>query len=111
MININTWRNLIDFIYKVIAKVAPGIPEELIADWDAYWISCDGELVETMLISGGSGKRIAVLLNEDKVLEIPGGNATRVAPIGDYSIEDTSKRVISFIFSTIGQYKFWKGLR
>jgi UDP-N-acetylglucosamine 2-epimerase (non-hydrolysing) len=34
-----------------------------------------------------------------------------IAPIGDYSVEDTSKRVISFIFSTIGQYKFWKGLR
>jgi SAM-dependent methyltransferase len=88
----NAWSPSWNFVqelatkYKVIAKVAPGMPEELIADWDAYWISCDGELVETMLISGGSGKRIAVLLNEDKVLEIPGGNATRVAPIGDYLV-------------------------
>ncbi len=53
-------------------------------------------------------------LNSDEVLRAARyqlSSDLHIAPIGDYSIEDTSKRVISFIFSTIGQYKFWKGLR
>ena len=34
-----------------------------------------------------------------------------ISPISDYSIPDTSKRVTSFILSTIGQHKFWNGIR
>jgi SAM-dependent methyltransferase len=79
--------------YKVLAKVAPGMPEELIGDWDAYWISCDGDLVETMLVSGGTGKRVAVLLNVNDNVEIPGGKFTRTSPIGDYLVIPNSAMI------------------
>lgn len=79
--------------YQVVAKVAPGMPEETIGDWDAYWISSDGDLVETMLVSGGTGKRVAVLLNANDSVEIPGGKLTRTSPIGDYLVIPNSAMI------------------
>jgi hypothetical protein len=29
----------------------------------------------------------------------------------DYLIPDTSTRVVNFLVSTLGQYKFWNGIR
>jgi hypothetical protein len=72
--------------FLVIAKVAPGMVEELIGDWDAYWISADGDLVETMLVSAGTGKRVAVLLTDHDVIEISGGSRSLVKPIGKYLV-------------------------
>jgi len=72
--------------YLVIAKVAPGMVEELIGDWDAYWISADGDLVETMLVSAGTGKRVAVLLTDQDIIEISGGSHSLVKPVGKYLV-------------------------
>jgi len=90
--NPNDWSPNWNFIkslalnHTVVAKVAPGIQEEEIGDWDAYWISTDGDLVETMLISGGTGKRTAVLLSDHEVIEIIGGVKSKAGPIGEYLV-------------------------
>lgn len=95
-LNPKDWSPNWDFVqslaneYKVVAKVSPGISEEFIGNWDAYWISCDGDLVETMLISGGEGKRSAVLITGSEIQEISGGQNTLTAPIGKYLIVPNS---------------------
>ncbi|MEY4312286.1 MAG: hypothetical protein RLZZ571_1056 [Actinomycetota bacterium] len=96
MLDPNDWSPSWDFVkqlatkFRVIAKVAPGINEESIGEWDAYWISADGDLVETMLISGGTGIRSAVLINGDQVKVIEGGQSSLTKPVGNYLIVPNS---------------------
>lgn len=92
----NDWSPSWDFVkqlatrYRVIAKVAPGMKEENIGDWDAYWISSDGDLVETMLVSGGTGIRSAVLISGDQAKVIEGGQKSPAKPLGNYLIVPNS---------------------
>ncbi len=92
----NDWSPSWDFVkqlatkYRVIAKVAPGMKEGIIGDWDAYWISSEGDLVETMLVSGGTGIRSAVLINGDQVKVIEGGRKSVAKPVGNYLIVPNS---------------------
>ncbi len=74
--------------HPVIAKVAPGIDKSELADWDARWVSADGDLVECFLSSAGTGIRAAVLLDSenDKHLEVLGDSATSTAPLGSFLI-------------------------
>ena len=39
----------------VVAKVAPGIGDDSLGMWDCQWISADGDLVEALATSGGTG--------------------------------------------------------
>jgi len=72
----------------VIAKVAPGIDKAELSDWDARWVSSNGDLVECFLISAGTSIRSAVLIDSKKNLsiEIMGDSATATAPLGDYLV-------------------------
>ena len=75
----------------VVAKVAPGIDEETIADWDAQWISEDGDIVEAMLSSEhdpNADKRQAVLLTKksDEFLVFTGSAEPPIAEIGSYLV-------------------------
>ena len=74
--------------HPVIAKVAPGIDKSDLDDWDARWISSDGDLVECFLSSAGTGIRTAVLIDSEKDLsiEVMGGTATHTAPLGGYLV-------------------------
>jgi hypothetical protein len=74
--------------HPVIAKVAPGIDKAELSDWDARWVSSNGDLVECFLSSAGTGIRSAVLIDSEKNLsiEIMGDSATATAPLGDYLI-------------------------
>ena len=51
----NLWSPSWDFISSlaeripVVAKVAPGISDGIIAQWDAHWVSIDGDVVEAMV--------------------------------------------------------------
>lgn len=74
--------------HPVIAKVAPGIDKAELVDWDARWISSDGDLVECFLSSAGTGIRAAVLLNSknDLQLEVLGDAQTTTAPLGDFLV-------------------------
>lgn len=72
--------------HRVMAKVAPGISAELIEDWDAYWISSEGDLVEAMVISGGTAIRKAILLNGSEMSEIGGGASSKASPLGRYLV-------------------------
>jgi SAM-dependent methyltransferase len=74
--------------HPVIAKVAPGIDKAELSDWDARWVSSNGDLVECFLISAGTSIRSAVLIDSEKNLsiEIMGDSATATAPLGDYLI-------------------------
>ena len=72
--------------FTVVAKLAPGFDAELIEDWDAYWVSVDGDLVETMLISSDSHARFAVLLKDETSQLIEGGALTRVQDLGKYLV-------------------------
>ena len=109
------WSPSWDFIkqlandYRVIAKVAPGIKEEHIGNWDAYWISADGELVETFLISGGSGIRSAVLLNRDQPRIIEGGKTTRTKALGNYLIVPNSALIRASALNYLAE-KYGAGL-
>ena len=74
--------------YPVTAKVAPGIDKAELLDWDARWISSDGDLVECFLISSGTGIRSAVLVDSKKDLniEVMGDSVTVTAPLGNYLV-------------------------
>ena len=74
--------------HSVIAKVAPGIDKAELLDWDARWISSDGDLVECFLSSSGTGIRSAVLLDSknDLRFEVLGDVQTATAPLGDYLV-------------------------
>ena len=74
--------------HPLFAKVAPGIDKAELTDWDARWISSDGDLVECFLSSSGTGIRAAVLLNSknDLCLEVLGGTVTASAPLGDFLV-------------------------
>ena len=72
----------------VVAKVAPGIQEAALGEWDAQWISFGGALVETMVNSDGAGQRKAVLISADShtALVIDGGHASPVSELGEWLI-------------------------
>ncbi len=72
--------------HQVVAKVSPGISTDLIQDWDAYWISSEGDLVEAMLISGGTARREAILLNGHEVTKISGGKNSKVSTLGRFLV-------------------------
>jgi SAM-dependent methyltransferase len=80
--------NEIATVHPVIAKVAPGIDKSDLEDWDARWISSDGDLVECFLSSAGTGLRAAVLIDSEKDLDIEviGDSATATASIGNYLV-------------------------
>ena len=80
--------NRISQSHPVIAKVAPGIDKAELLNWDARWISSDGDLVECYLSSDGTGIRAAVLLNSDHdaQLEVLGDTATETAPLGNFLV-------------------------
>jgi hypothetical protein len=85
-----SWKtiNEIAKAHPVIAKVAPGIDKAELSDWDARWVSSNGDLVECFLISAGTSIRSAVLIDSEKNLsiEIMGDSATATAPLGDYLV-------------------------
>ena len=56
--------NSIAELKQVVCKVAPGIDDKYINNWDTIWISDQGDLVEAMTRSNGSGLRTAVLLQD-----------------------------------------------
>jgi hypothetical protein len=74
--------------HPVIAKVAPGIDKAELADWDARWISSDGDLVECFLSSAGTAIRSAVLLNSENDLhfEVMGNSTTATAQLGSFLV-------------------------
>ena len=74
--------------HPVIAKVAPGIDKADLLDWDARWISSDGDLVECFLSSSGTGIRAAVLLDSknDLRFEVVGDVQTATAQLGDFLV-------------------------
>lgn len=80
--------NEIATLQPMIAKVAPGIDKSDLEDWDARWISSDGDLVECFLSSAGTGIRAAVLIDSKKDLDIEviGDSATATAPLGEYLV-------------------------
>ena len=74
--------------HPLFAKVAPGIDKAELADWDARWISSDGDLVECFLTSAGSGIRAAVLLDSASNLnvEILGDETTKTQALGSFLV-------------------------
>ena len=80
--------NQIAMTHPVIAKVAPGIDKSDLEDWDARWISSDGDLVECFLSSAGAGIRAAVLIDSKSNLdiEVNGDSITHTAPVGNFLI-------------------------
>ena len=80
--------NEIASAHPLFAKVAPGIDKAELADWDARWISSDGDLVECFLTSAGSGIRAAVLLDSASNLnvEILGDETTKTQALGSFLV-------------------------
>ena len=91
-LNPQEWSPSWDFLestskhHRVIAKVAPGIADNFIENWDTYFVSCDGDLVEALVVSGGTGKRTAVLLRGDQVITIEGGDETPATEVGEFLV-------------------------
>ena len=80
--------NKIAKAHPVIAKVAPGIDKAELTDWDARWVSSNGDLVECFMSSAGTSIRSAVLIDAEKNLsiEIMGDSATATALLGGYLV-------------------------
>ena len=80
--------NAIATAHPVIAKVAPGIDKAELSNWDARWISSDGDLVECFLSSAGTGIRAAVLLDSasDSTVEILGDETTKTQALGSFLV-------------------------
>jgi SAM-dependent methyltransferase len=80
--------NEIATAHPVIAKVAPGIDKAELSNWDARWISSDGDLVECFLSSAGSGIRAAVLIDSvsDSNFEILGDETTKTQALGSFLV-------------------------
>jgi hypothetical protein len=80
--------NQIAKTHPVIAKVAPGIDKAELLDWDARWISSDGDLVECFLSSSGTGIRSAVLIDSEigKSFEVNGDTVTTTTPLGQFLV-------------------------
>ena len=80
--------NKIALSHPVIAKVAPGIDKSELDNWDARWISSDGDLVECFLSSSGTRIRSAVLINSEKesCIEVLGEVVTSTAPLGRFLV-------------------------
>ena len=52
---------------RVLCKVAPGIDDKYLADWDTTWLSSQGDVVEAMILSNGVGMRSAVVIDGTEV--------------------------------------------
>jgi hypothetical protein len=80
--------NQIAMHHSVIAKVAPGIDKAVLENWDARWISSDGDLVECFLSSAGTGIRSAVLIDSknDMSFEAIGDTETNASVLGDFLV-------------------------
>ena len=74
--------------FPVVAKVAPGFDSTLVPEWDATWLSVDGDLVETLLVSQGTGLRSATLIesNTGKISNYVGDQITAPTEIGKYLV-------------------------
>ncbi len=74
--------------HPVLAKVAPGIDKAELSNWDARWISSDGDLVECFLSSSGTGLRAAVLIDSasDSTVEILGDETTKTQALGGFLV-------------------------
>jgi len=80
--------NEIATTHPVLAKVAPGIDKAELSNWDARWISSDGDLVECFLSSSGTGLRAAVLIDSasDSTVEILGDETTKTQALGGFLV-------------------------
>lgn len=71
---------------SVICKVAPGIQDQYLSQWDCVWISENGDLVEAMTFSNGTGRRSAVLIEDYDFIAVPSSELPPVKEAGDYLI-------------------------
>jgi len=90
--------------FPVVAKVAPGFDASLVPEWDATWISVDGDLVETLLESQGSGLRSATLIesNTGKISIYGGGQITPPAEIGRYLVVPDAALIRASALTNLG---------
>lgn len=72
----------------VVAKVAPGIGEDSLGNWDCQWISADGDLVEATASSGGTNQRSATILSSsaEAPMSIRGGQSTAPTQLGHWLV-------------------------
>ena len=91
--------------HPVIAKVAPGIDKAELSDWDARWVSSNGDLVECFLSSSGTGIRTAVLIDSkiDFNIEVMGDSATDTSPLGNYLIVPDSALIRASALDAVAQ--------
>ena len=91
--------------HPVLAKVAPGIDKAELSDWDARWVSSNGDLVECFLSSSGTGIRTAVLIDSkiDFNIEVMGDSATDTSPLGNYLIVPDSALIRASALDTVAQ--------
>jgi len=69
---------------RVICKVAPGIEDKYLVDWDTIWISDQGDLVEAMTTSSGSGSRTALLIQDTETATFSQTDAPEIKNGGEY---------------------------
>ena len=75
---------------QVLCKVAPGIEDKYISHWDTTWISDQGDLVEAMTQSNGSGLRTAVLLQDGALATFADSGTAALKADGEYLLVPNS---------------------
>ncbi|NBV89965.1 MAG: hypothetical protein EBR84_00930 [Actinobacteria bacterium] len=71
---------------QVVCKVAPGIDDKYLQEWETIWLSADGDVVEAMAVSNGTGNRSALVLQGDEVWQSSSIAAAPIMAEGEYLI-------------------------
>jgi hypothetical protein len=88
-----------------MAKVAPGVDDDTIGDWDATFVSVNGDLVEALLTSHGSTMRRASLFDQETTANtmLIGGNETATAELGAFLITPDTPLVRARALSVLAE--------
>jgi len=75
---------------RVLCKVAPGIEDKYLVDWDTIWVSDQGDLVEAMTLSSGSGSRTALLIQGTETAIFSQAETPEIKSDGEYLLVPNS---------------------
>ena len=103
----------LDFVFSLardtpaLVKLSPAFPHELIpADFEANWVSHQGDLVEVLLRAGPlaeAGSRKAVIVGSEHVEFVGQEEQAEIAPLGQYIFEPDSALVRSHLIGAFAK--------
>ncbi len=83
-----SWSSIAELASRkpVVCKVAPGIEDKFLQNWNTIWISADGDVVEAMAVSNGSGDRSALVIQGSEFWQSSKVTSAPIHITGEYLI-------------------------